>query len=100
MKAAKRGGIHAAGLSRQEGKAMFNSVFDRRREWKRLARSGEGLASARGAATSSTGDWYISAVLFGIIGGLGALWVFDLSLLGGALAAMTSAVVGLLFANG
>ncbi len=44
-------------------------------------------------------DWVTAAVVFGIIGGCCALWVADLSLVTGMLAAVFSGLLGVLFAD-
>ena len=55
----------------------------------------------QGATSTSAGtdDWVTAAVVFAILGGCVALWVADLSLVTGGLAAMASAVFGVLFAD-
>ena len=44
-------------------------------------------------------DWITAAVVFAILGGCGALWMADLSLISGGLAAVLSGVAGALFAD-
>ena len=79
---------------------MINSVPGHRSALNHLAPWRNGVPLGRTATHSSADDWHVTAVIFALIGGLAALWIFDLSLVSGGLAAMLSAVAGLLFANG
>lgn len=49
---------------------------------------------------AGTEDWLTAAVVFAILGGCAALWLFDLSPVIGAAAAVLSAVAGVVFADG
>lgn len=53
-------------------------------------------AKTRRAASD---DWLTAAVVFAILGGCAALWLFDLSPLTGAVAAISSGLAGILFAD-
>lgn len=44
-------------------------------------------------------DWLTAAVVFATLGGCAALWLFDLSPLTGAIAAISSGLAGILFAD-
>ena len=55
--------------------------------------------SSRRRPGSSADDWVTAAVVFGILGGCFALWMADLSLVTGSLAAVFSGLMGILFAE-
>lgn len=76
---------------------MINVITDRQGVLARLAPGSSPLAPA---TAKSAEDCLPAAVLFAIIGGFAALWIFDLSLASGIVAAMFSAVAGALFADG
>ena len=48
---------------------------------------------------ASAEDWLTAAVVFGILGGCIALWLADLSLVTGMVAAIFSGLIGVLFAD-
>ena len=48
---------------------------------------------------ASADDWVTAAVVFGILGGCIALWLADLSLVTGMVAAVFSGLIGVLFAD-
>lgn len=50
-------------------------------------------------ASAGAEDWLTCAVVFGILGGCAALWLFGLSPVIGAAAAVASAIAGVLFAD-
>ena len=54
---------------------------------------------ARQRPGASADDWMTAAVVFGILGGCIALWLADLSLVTGIVAAVFSGLVGVLFAD-
>jgi hypothetical protein len=55
--------------------------------------------STKRRAGASADDWITAAVVFGILGGCIALWMADLSLVTGSLAAVFSGLMGILFAD-
>jgi hypothetical protein len=54
---------------------------------------------ARPRTGASADDWVTAAVVFGILGGCVALWIADLSLVPGMVAALFSGLIGVLFAD-
>ena len=48
---------------------------------------------------ASADDWVTAAVVFGILGGCIALWLADLSLVTGMVAAVFCGLIGVLFAD-
>ena len=55
--------------------------------------------AAKSAAAAELGDWLTAAFVFAILGGCVALWLADLSLVAGAVAALASGAFGVLFAD-
>lgn len=58
-----------------------------------------GRPPIRKSRRATSDDWLTAAVVFAVLGGCAALWLFELSPITGAIAAFFSGLAGILFAD-